>query len=404
MEKTIDWLVGQKEKDRYASPNEEMAVTFFGGEPLLNFPVVKHGMLYTKERYADTGMNVGIYILSNGTVVTDEMIDFFREARKWKRVNFHMQISMDGCEVSHDKYRKFQSGGGSFQKINENISKLKTVFPNLIIRQTVVPGNVQMLSEDYKYLLQTGARTINLTPAVEGDWNTEVINTYTKELGKCVALFLSHPNKSRMFTNIIQGAIDRMGDTNYSSFRGCRAGKSMVGVSIEGDIYPCHRFIAYRDMFDYRLGDVFNGIDYNSDNWKKLEEMHRSTVSCGGCPSITCNRCYATNLSLSKESAAKPDNGYCEMNLESTKYLTELVWRNIMDKQVEIPEGEMISDGGKIAINVGEGTEVYNDLIDVMSRCMVRMVKEMSIVKSKVSQIETKLGIETQNKCDLGHK
>lgn len=408
MKNTIDWLVRQSNRSKKARPDQDISITFFGGEPLLNFPIVKYGMEYCKEIFDKTSTKFGLYILTNGTVLTEEMCDFFRQAKQWKGINFHLQVSMDGCEESHNKYRVFSgSSKGSFQLIMGNMNKLKEIFPQLIVRQTVVPDRALTLYEDFRSLVDSGGSIVNLTPIVEGDWGKENIDIYKRELERCVDFFVSHPNKSNMYFNIVNGTLLRMGDKVFNSEHGCRAGHKLLGVTFDGDIYPCHRFVAYRTEIDYKLGNVCTGgVDYNCENWKKLKDMHHSAdEECKSCKVLTCNRCYATNLHLSDVSSKRPGNGYCEMNSEVTEMLKVKLSQLLVDKKIGLEKWEIVNmeDAGKIAINIGEGTEICDDIHDVMASCLVKLVRETNVIKSKLYVIEKHLGIEAAEKTEKGN-
>jgi uncharacterized protein len=408
MKQMIDWLYSQRDLNSKARPDQDIDITFFGGEPLLNFPVVKYGIEYCRELYTKTGCRIGLYILTNGTVLSDEMVEFFKEVKKWEGLSFNLQVSLDGCKDSHNSNRIFAgSGEGSYDRIMKNVKRLREIFPLLIVRQTVTPENIDNLSKDFYSLLYSGGVVANLTPIVEGDWSDRNSKKFVEELEKCIMLFLDHPEHKNMNFNWIHSKLLRMGDEEFNSFRGCRAGVKLLGVTVDGDIYPCHRFVAYKKEFDFKLGDVFSGVDYSGDNWKKLVEMHKMTSEeCKGCKVVTCNRCYATNMYLSRKPASRPDNGYCGMNSLASEFINEFLWKLILAGKVDIKRGEMIvrknmEEKQRIAINIdGKKTEVYDDLQDVMARCLVMVTKELTIIKSKLFNIEKKLCINECEKVD----
>jgi uncharacterized protein len=403
MKRTIDWLLKQRNAEEKARPDQDMCITFFGGEPLANFKLVKYGMQYCKEICDQTGTRVGLYILTNGTILTEEMEEFFREAKKWAGVSFHLQVSIDGCKESHDKNRVFRDGSGSFDRVAENVRKLKSIFSDLIVRQTVVPDSVGELSKDFYTLLNSGGVITNLTPIVEGNWNRENIGTYVSELEKCIEMFVKKPGREKMSFNMIHSELMRMGDPEFNSYKGCRAGTKLVGISVDGDIYPCHRFIAYKNEFDYRIGNVFSGVDYEGENWKKLMDMHSlANEECKGCRVITCNRCYATNLHMSKSPQSRPMNGYCEMNEAASDALSKKLKSMLLNKEIGLRWGEMVKiDEDKTAANVdGKETEIFENPLDLMARCMVAITKEIGVIKSRLGSIEATLGSNSCEKTD----
>lgn len=398
----IDWLWAQRDISVKSKPDQDVCVTFFGGEPLLNFDVVKYGIEYCREICGRDGGRIGLYILTNGTVLTDEMLSFFAEAKKWKNITLHLQVSMDGCKESHDQNRIYRGGEGSFDRVAENVKKLRTIFPQLIVRQTVVPDNVKNLSKDFKTLLYSGGVVANLTPTVEGDWNDEVIDEYIYELGKCVDLFLEHPDHKSMNFNMLRSTLLRLIDDEFNSFKGCRAGHRLVAITTNGDIYPCQRFAAYRNEFDFKIGTVHDGVDYHSYIYEKLQKLHQeSDEECGNCDAITCNRCYATNMHMNREPAARPRNGFCNMNQRVSLFMRELLIKLVFNGKLNLMWGEYLMSEGSVVANVdGKNTEVLGDLNELIAKCLLTLVKDVSIVKGRLSSIERKIGISCP--CETG--
>jgi radical SAM protein with 4Fe4S-binding SPASM domain len=204
--------------------------------------------------------------------------------------------------------------------------------------------------------------------------------------------------------NQVHGILLRMGDKVFNSHHGCRAGHKLLGVTVNGDLYPCHRFVSYKSKFDYNLGNVYTGgIDYECDNWKKLVSMHsEADKECEHCKVYTCNRCYATNLSLNNPSGQRPTNGYCAMNLAITNMLKKKVIQLLLDKKIELQKWEIIfmEDNKKIVVNLGDGTEICDDFEELVSRCLVELIRENKIIKSKLFNIEKHFGINEINKTD----
>lgn len=399
MKETIDWLIKQRSRFERSSENEDISITFFGGEPLLNFPVVKYGMEYCREKFNELGIDIGLYILTNGTILTDEIYDFLKEAKKWQGTHLYVQVSMDGCEESHNENRVFAGSNlGSFSLVAKNIRRFKEIFPQLMVRQTVIPGNIDSLAKDFTAILESGGTVANLTPIVEGEWTKENIDKYCNELDKCIDSFWKFPGHEDMSFNYVHNILSRMCDKVSNSYMGCRAGHKLLGVSIDGDLYPCHRFVSYRKSFDYKIGNVYNGgVDYECDNWKKLLKMHSEAgKECGDCAVYSCNRCYATNIHMNNSPGQRPKNGYCDMNHAVSRMLTKKIYQLILGKKLGIKRGEMIvmKDEEKIAVNLGEGTEIYDDYKDLIAGCLVKLVKENQIIKSRLLNIEKHFGID----------
>ena len=133
MKAVIDYLIAEHKKHPTVRANEmsDIAMTFFGGEPLLNWPVVKYGIEYALDCEQNYGIIFSFYILTNGSIWTQEIHDYFATLKKKLGCRFQMQISLDGCEVSHDKTRKLKSGDGTFARVIDNAKKYNSIFKNL---------------------------------------------------------------------------------------------------------------------------------------------------------------------------------------------------------------------------------------------------------------------------------
>jgi len=310
MKRVVDYLVEEHKKHSLSSNEKsKISLTFFGGEPLLNWEVVKYGIEYALT-FDEQDMPFSFYILTNGSVWTQEIHDYLKALYAKLKHRLVMQISMDGCEASHDKTRIFNSGKGTFKKVVENAKKYREIFPILILRETLVPENIDSWIEDYK-CLSSISNTVSFTPIVEADWNAvldkapEAINTlfdmYEEQLeNNCSQTFsLLNGNLASKFRESV-------------SYRGCHAGKHLVGITIDGDIYPCHRFLSYRHLFDYKMGNIWDGIDIDSPKTQEVTTMHMKNDVCNACDSFSCNKCYATNMTLNKNLVDRPATGYCE--------------------------------------------------------------------------------------------
>jgi uncharacterized protein len=388
MRQSIDWLASHYEKEAYTRPFENLTFTFFGGEPLLNFPAVKAGIEYLKEICGTLNFKAGVHILSNGTILTEEMIDYFRSIGSYNNFNLHFQVSLDGCEETHNANRIFENNEGSYEVIKSNIKKLKEIFRSIGVRMTVTPENIKSLLKDFEAMLDLDVPITNLTPIVEGDWTDEVIGTFVSELEHCIKLYYAK-NDNRYF-NYLHNSLERIVNTSFNRQRGCRAGEYLIGISTEGAIYPCHRFVAYAKKYDFCLGDVWRGIDEESAAYKTINEMRRKASKCLNCKVFSCNRCFATNMAIGEDPASVPDNGYCEMNERISNALRPIIRRLLVEGKLKLKEGEMADLGDKGVMYKpcsDEPAELVEDKLDVMARCMIRLVKE-------IKEIRTALGAE----------
>ena len=130
----MDWETAKKAIDFFLShsrDSKEIALGFYGGEPLLQFPLIKRCVAYIEKQVE--GKNIRYAITTNGTLLTDEVIEFLEEH------NVLLSLSLDGSKEEHDKHRKFQSGKGSFDLIMDRLRHLKERFPEYYKDITFMP-------------------------------------------------------------------------------------------------------------------------------------------------------------------------------------------------------------------------------------------------------------------------
>jgi uncharacterized protein len=159
------------------------------------------------------------------------------------------------------------------------------------VRMTVTPKNVAYLAEGVTYYMDNGFSRVSPTPVYEDPWTDESLNTYMEQLEHVGALFVREVIRGNSdfdlggFSEHVRGVI-----FGGSRGRACGAAKTMVAVDTDGSIYPCHRFIGYTNRSNnYRLGDVFNGLDPIDDplQGNMISDMKVSSETKGGCSSCS---------------------------------------------------------------------------------------------------------------------
>src|SRR5208337_3377046 len=100
--RAVDWLIANSKN------TEKVSICFFGGEPLLNFPVMKKTVAYSKEKAAEKGKQVTFSITTNGSLLNDEIISFLKNEK------INPLISFDGPPEYQNRQRRFKDGGGSY--------------------------------------------------------------------------------------------------------------------------------------------------------------------------------------------------------------------------------------------------------------------------------------------------
>jgi uncharacterized protein len=248
---SIDFLL--RESGRLAH------VTFFGGETLLNFPVVKSAVAYAKRRAAELRKDVDFSITTNATLLKPDVIDFLTEHR------FGVTISIDGPPELQDKFRVFHSGAGSYNvvapKIRELIARHRT--RPIGARVTLTRDTIDVRRIFDHLTKEMGFWEVGFAPATTSPGRAYAVGN--EGFDSLLAQFrdladeyrdAALENRHHGFSNIHE-TIDEI-HKGASKAWPCGAGMGLVGVSTSGDVALCHRFAG---SDNHKIGDVRSGVD-----------------------------------------------------------------------------------------------------------------------------------------------
>jgi uncharacterized protein len=234
-------------------------VTFFGGETLLNFPVMRTTVDYAKRRATEMGKAIEFSLTTNATLLNDEIIEFLSEH------GIGVTVSIDGDRELHDSQRVFHNGKGSYDVIVPNIQRLlKRHRTNSIGARVTLTAGVSDVRRIYKHLTEEiGFDAAGFSPATANPNRLYHIGGQKMDsvLDQFAALAWEYRDfalagKQHGFTN----ASDTIKElhTGISKAYACGAGLGLLGVGTEGDMSLCHRFV---DSPVGKMGNVFDGID-----------------------------------------------------------------------------------------------------------------------------------------------
>ncbi len=247
----LDFLIAN------SGTRRNLEVDFFGGEPLMNFDVVKQLVAYARSVEKDAGKNFRFTLTTNGLLIDDDVIDFAN------RECSNVVLSLDGRKEIHDRYRVDYAGEGSWERIVPKFQKLVKARggKNYYMRGTFTHANPDFL-EDIKVMLDLGFNELSMEPVVcpEGDPSAltmEDLPIVLEQYEKLAELMLERHRAGKPFT-FYHYMIDlKGGPCIYKRISGCGSGTEYMAVTPWGDLYPCHQFVG-EDQF--KLGDVWNGV------------------------------------------------------------------------------------------------------------------------------------------------
>ncbi len=250
--RALDFLVEN------SGTRRNLEVDFFGGEPLMNFDVVKELVAYARSIEKEKGKNFRFTLTTNGVLIDDDVIDFAN------REMSNVVLSLDGRKEIHDRYRVDYAGNGSWEKIVPKFQKLVKAREgkNYYMRGTFTHANPDFLA-DIRQMLDLGFNELSMEPVVcaEGDpseLTKEDLPIVLKQYEELAELMLERDKEGRPFT-FYHYMIDLTGGPCiYKRISGCGSGTEYMAVTPWGDLYPCHQFVGDEK---FRLGDIWKGVD-----------------------------------------------------------------------------------------------------------------------------------------------
>ena len=249
--RALDFLVEN------SGTRRNLEVDFFGGEPLMNFDVVKELVAYARSIEKEKNKNFRFTLTTNGVLIDDDVIDFAN------REMSNVVLSLDGRKEIHDRHRVDYAGNGSWERIVPKFQRLveSRGGKNYYMRGTFTHENPDFL-EDIKVMLDLGFNELSMEPVVcaEGDpaeLTREDLPIVLDQYEKLAELMIEREREGRPFT-FYHYMIDLTGGPCiYKRISGCGSGTEYMAVTPWGDLYPCHQFVGEEKC---RLGDIYEGV------------------------------------------------------------------------------------------------------------------------------------------------
>jgi len=277
---SIDFLL------KSSGNREAVHVTFFGGETLMNFKLLREVVGYANHQAGAQGRKITFSLTTNGTLLTDEIIDFLSENA------IGVTVSMDGPAELQDKRRVYKNGKGSYAVIEPRLRALIARHKTRAVtaRVTLTDGVTDVIRIFRHLKDDIGFHEVGFAPVTASDNQDYSLGDAGMEtvLGGFHALadeWLDHALRGEMhgFTNVSETIGELISGTNKS--HPCGAGLGLLGVSPSGDLSPCHRFT---DADTHSLGNLETGLDQG----KREDFLSRGHVGA----KYECQSCWARPL------------------------------------------------------------------------------------------------------------
>ena len=261
---------------------KNLEVDFFGGEPLLNFDVVKRLVAYARSVEKEHNKNFRFTLTTNGMLIDDDVIDFCN------REMSNVVLSLDGRKEIHDRYRVDAKGNGSYDVIVPKFRRLveKRGDKSYYMRGTFTHANPDFLN-DIKQMLDLGFNELSMEPVVCAPDSPSALTEEDKpvifeQYEKLAELMIQKRKEGKPFT-FYHYMIDlEGGPCIYKRISGCGSGTEYMAVTPQGELYPCHQFVGNTK---FRLGDIWNGVTNT--------EVQQSFEDCNVYAREECRTCWA---------------------------------------------------------------------------------------------------------------
>lgn len=248
--KAIDFII------RESGNRRNLEIDFFGGEPLMNFDVVKEIVDYARSKEKEFNKNFRFTLTTNALLLSEE---------NKKYINENMQnvvLSIDGRKEVNDKMRYRVDGTGCYESIMPKIKDMAESRgqDNYYVRGTFTRENLDF-SKDVLHLADEGFKQISVEPVVAAkdtgyDLREEDLPVLFEEYEKLAFELAKRKNEGKGF-NFFHFMIDlSQGPCIAKRIRGCGSGHEYVAVTPDGDLYPCHQFVGNPD---FKMGNVMEG-------------------------------------------------------------------------------------------------------------------------------------------------
>ena len=250
-DRAVDFLFEQPIRDY-------LAITFFGGEPLLAVDMIERVVARVEAKRAERpSLKVRFAVNTNGTILDQ------RIAHLLERHAFHIFVSIDGGPAAHDRHRVFPDQQGSFFAVTQNLETFRKVNPYVVTLSTVTPETAASVADTAEHLIDRGLRVVMLTPDYTAAWDAESLGLLAQGYEKLAELYLKcHRRGRKLFLNLFDDRINSHVHRDKPR-DACNLADSEFSIAPDGTLFPCVQFVTLDAIESKRLaiGDVNAGWD-----------------------------------------------------------------------------------------------------------------------------------------------
>lgn len=306
--------------------DDTVVVSFFGGEPLLNFGLMEETVAYGKKLAQERGVQLRYAITTNGTVMTDEIVRFLKDNVAY------VAVSLDGDANINDRERKFRNGQRCVHDaVVDTIGKLREAGIAFGLRGTVTETSAPELGRTARYLADLGPESVRMAPAFHaGGWQRDALEQLRESscaLELEALAQIANGDDPKTGEHVFKVLLNAVGGERRTY--PCAAGMGVLAVAANGDVYPCDHFIGIEA---FRMGNVHDA-QWPAERFHAVRERltnnsveHRS--KCGQCDvrHICGGECHVHSL-LSQGDIGMPSPQHCTLTRSLSRRLLDEVGR-----------------------------------------------------------------------------
>jgi uncharacterized protein len=260
---------------------EDYRLVFFGGEPLVNFPVMKSCVLYAEKEAKEKNVSVNFHLITNGTLLNQQIARFIRNH------GVTVQISLDGPSNLNDKLRQYRNGKGSYTTVYHNLQMLRQEGIGSITARVTVTHHNCNVADLFDFLHEIGFDRVSLIPVMgdpEHDYSltwadvSKIREQYRKLAEETVE---SIKNKGEIYPDWLSPYIFQLQNGRRRRYF-CGAGFRFLAVTPQGKLYLCHRLVS-KDHLE--IGTLKDGMN--------IPKRLKSWGSCAVNERESCRKCWA---------------------------------------------------------------------------------------------------------------
>jgi uncharacterized protein len=277
IQRTMELQTARSAIDFLASQAKDYCtITFFGGEPLLEFSLIQNIVEYSSNKY---GPKISFRMSTNGTLLTKEILQFL------DRHDIYFALSIDGDQRQHDKCRHYDNNEGSYRVIESKLNDIFNFNPYTIAVSVIIPDTAKYVAKGVTDLFSKGFRYVLQTLDYSAPWTSRHISTLKDQYEKLAQYYKkSLTDGKKLYYSPFDERIKTHADKPYGKGDLCDLANSQIAIAPSGRIYPCVQFVGTDDELysANAIGNVITGFDAKQRR-HFVAENYAERESCSSC-------------------------------------------------------------------------------------------------------------------------